>query len=89
MDAEMLGRAQETPNARVCLLVAWLEEGERQTDLNPKGIYDRFPCREGWDFIRWSISKTQKSQNERTEKRGRDGLCSAEAVIYISKCLNW
>lgn len=64
-------------------------EKGRQTDLSPKGIYDRFPCREGWDFIRWSISNTQKNQNERTGKRGREGLCSAEAVIYISKCWNW
>lgn len=71
------------------LAVRWRER-DRQTDLSPKGIYDRFPCREGWDFIRWSISNTQKKIRMRGQGKGREtGVFCRGCHIYISKCWNW
>lgn len=55
----------------------------RERYFSPKGIYDRFPCRVGKDFIRWSISNIKKNQNEKTGNR-RHSLCSEKSVIYLN-----
>jgi hypothetical protein len=69
-------------SALVCLLVA-----SRETDTpNPKGIYDRFLCRRGWDFVCWSISNAHTFTISEWEDKGKGEtqLVSPE-VCHISQ----
>jgi hypothetical protein len=83
-------RRREGHRKTLCpgLLTCGFNVRRRERYFNPKGIYDRFPCRRKKDFIRWSISNIKKNQNERTGEIG-GRVCALKSLSYISKWWNW